>query len=114
MFCHKCGAQLLEGAKFCSSCGTPVNTDTEERPEQPERPDEGRKDEPKKDNPPYQQSSPRNNGCLTLLLVAVITVLLLAMMSLRGCYRFVFSRNDWMEDFFYPSYRHTVSLQVKR
>ncbi len=23
-FCAKCGAQLMEGAKFCNSCGTPV------------------------------------------------------------------------------------------
>ena len=25
MFCTKCGAQLVEGARFCGVCGTPVN-----------------------------------------------------------------------------------------
>lgn len=27
LFCHKCGTNLLEGAKFCSSCGTPVEVE---------------------------------------------------------------------------------------
>ena len=27
MFCSKCGQELLEGSKFCGSCGTPVNND---------------------------------------------------------------------------------------
>lgn len=28
MFCSKCGAQLAEGAKFCETCGSPVQEDT--------------------------------------------------------------------------------------
>lgn len=28
MFCFKCGAKLIEGAKFCQKCGTPAKTPT--------------------------------------------------------------------------------------
>lgn len=28
MFCSKCGTQLAEGAKFCETCGSPVQVDT--------------------------------------------------------------------------------------
>ena len=33
MFCHKCGAQLVEGAAFCPKCGTKaVHTDDDQQP----------------------------------------------------------------------------------
>lgn len=28
MFCQKCGAQLEEGARFCTACGNPVVQET--------------------------------------------------------------------------------------
>ena len=33
MFCHKCGAQMVEGAAFCPKCGTKaVHTDDDQQP----------------------------------------------------------------------------------
>ncbi len=33
MFCHKCGAQMVEGAAFCPKCGTKaVHTDDNQQP----------------------------------------------------------------------------------
>lgn len=31
MYCHNCGEENIEGAKFCSKCGKPLNTDTGEK-----------------------------------------------------------------------------------
>ncbi len=42
MFCEKCGAQNADGAKFCASCGAPLNVETayyaqpQPRPQQPD------------------------------------------------------------------------------
>jgi len=30
MFCKKCGAEILEGSRFCSKCGTPIGTNVEQ------------------------------------------------------------------------------------
>ena len=32
MFCQACGAKLLEGARFCGACGTPVAKAETEQP----------------------------------------------------------------------------------
>ena len=31
MFCKKCGAELIDGALFCTECGTAVNANTDEK-----------------------------------------------------------------------------------
>lgn len=35
MYCHSCGSKLVDGARFCSSCGTPVPKEVLNRPGQP-------------------------------------------------------------------------------
>ena len=32
MYCHNCGKAVVDGAKFCSECGTPLTGEAEIRP----------------------------------------------------------------------------------
>ena len=44
MFCHKCGAQIADGADFCHKCGTKVvyeNTEAQVQKEKPKQPAAG-------------------------------------------------------------------------
>lgn len=37
MFCSKCGAKLVDNAKFCAKCGTAVKSQTNNTPLQNDR-----------------------------------------------------------------------------
>lgn len=52
MYCKNCGALNAEGAAFCTSCGTPLTSDTPEQPVQAQAPP------PPPQQPPVQYAAP--------------------------------------------------------
>lgn len=69
MICSKCGAQLMEGDKFCTSCGTPVKMTPNV-----------------KKVPEYKDVNTGSKGTKVLLLVAILAVIL----AVAGVLGFIF------------------------
>ena len=65
MFCRKCGAQLKDGAKFCPSCGTPVQGKPVKEKKIPRQPKEL-----KPEKAEALQASPKKRQ--TIILAAVL------------------------------------------
>ncbi len=71
-FCSYCGSKVADGARFCESCGAPMQT----QPQQPTQP--VYQPQPQSQQPVYQprpqQAAPKKKkgGCLSFLLSAVI------------------------------------------
>lgn len=101
MFCHKCGAKLLEGAKFCSACGNPIKITSSS--------DEKREF---KDNTSYQQKyRSQNSGCFRFLFLGImILFLLFIVLSFRGCYRVILFTHYLHDGYFHPSYSNHISI----
>lgn len=86
MFCTKCGAQLDDGVKFCSKCGTPVQQPGGNIPENPPIPET-----------PTEEKKQGGRKILVTLLI-ILAVLLLAGLG-GGAYYFLNSYRSG-EDFF--------------
>lgn len=98
--CSKCGAQLLEGAKFCNVCGTPaagaaspteVSQDTTSMPPvrelPPLQPPPGTTQQPGYGPSPYSQPpAPKKSGKMLIVLVLVAV--------LAGLYFYGSSHNE--------------------
>ena len=74
MYCAKCGSKLLDGAAFCSKCGTPVNETHLQKNavEQTKR---------KEESPIKQQSKSRRSSKLAMSILLT----LIALVVLVGC-----------------------------
>ncbi len=77
--CTECGAELLEGSKFCTACGTNVK----QQPEQPETPVQPEPEQPVVQKqplaPPKVKKKPKKKllmGVLVIVVVAVIGAIL--------------------------------------
>lgn len=72
MFCEKCGRQVMQGEKFCRSCGNPVsNSDISSqqgRPIQPNVP-------PVTQKKPKKQKKPINKKVLISVIIGIIAVI---------------------------------------
>jgi zinc-ribbon domain len=74
--CSDCGAELIEGSKFCTACGKNV----EQQPETPVQPQEQQPVEKKQTSaPPKTKKKPKKKlliGLLAIIVVAVIIVII--------------------------------------
>lgn len=84
--CPNCGAQVAFGARFCTSCGTPLNWPTQQQTQpppvyqQPQQPIHGYRQE----RPEQKKTSPWLMGCLASVgIVVVIGGLILAYLFSR-------------------------------
>lgn len=87
-FCSKCGNQILDNAKFCPKCGTPVATSVNnEETRMYQQPAQQPYQQPYQQ--PVQPSNGKNNQTL---LYAVIGAL--ALLIIGGCIYYFVSKND--------------------
>jgi zinc-ribbon domain len=113
--CTDCGAELLEGSKFCTACGKNV----EEQPEVPQQPESPSEPEPELEQPVEQKQPPAPKkvkkksrkklllGVLVIVVIVVIGVILAVYLQGGGGEtppvvddRFV---GDWQQNISNPS-----------
>ncbi len=79
--CSDCGAELIEGSKFCTACGKTV----EQQPVTPVQPEPQQPVEKKQaSKPPKTKKKPRKKLIMGLLAIVAIVVIIIIAIYLQG------------------------------
>jgi len=77
--CSECGAELMEGSKFCTGCGKTVEQQQEQQETQVQTPPPQPVEKKQKVTPPKTKKKPRKKlimGLLAIIVVAVIVAII--------------------------------------
>ena len=83
-YCHKCGAELLDDADFCSKCGTQLSSVTEDKEKNKNIKTDNGKENADLNESLTKRSKIKNNKKLFAIIIAVIVVIVGAVILFSG------------------------------